>query len=29
MIHADLTGAQKCAVLLLLLDELEAAELLR
>ncbi len=29
MIHANLTGAQKCAVLLLLLDELEAAELLR
>jgi flagellar motor switch protein FliG len=29
MIHENLTGAQKCAVLLLLLDELEAAELLR
>lgn len=29
MIQANLTGAQKCAVLLLLLDELEAAELLR
>ena len=29
MIASDLSGAQKCAVLLLLLDELEAAELLR
>lgn len=29
MIHDNLTGAQKCAVLLLLLDELQAAELLR